>query len=321
VKAWGSNSSGQLGNGSTSSSPVSTPVSVTGLSGITQIAAGQYHSLAINGTGEVFAWGSNSSGQLGNGGTTSEDVPVQMTAVRDGGQALAPGSTASDSLIISQPYASVSPATGTITFASPGVGASSSSQVATVTNTGLVALQFGQAAITGQDGDEFEITGDGCSDQTLAPGSSCVIGLRFNEKVSETNPVATLRILSDSPTSPNTVTLDPPVAVASPAAVAQPAAAKAAKASVTCGRASVKGRTLRIVCIEHGALGKVTLVGKLTGGRRTISTGTVEQTSKSSSLKTTLAMKLPRALKAGRYTLTITESDLKIKITQTLKRH
>jgi hypothetical protein len=32
-------------------------------------------------------------------------------------------------------------------------------------------------------------------------------------------------------------------------------------------------------------------------------------------------MKLPRALKAGRYTLTITESDLKIKITQTLKRH
>ena len=44
----------------------------------------------------------------------------------------------------------------------------------------------------------FQITGDGCSNTSIAPGNSCQIGLRYNEKVSETNPVATLRIASAS---------------------------------------------------------------------------------------------------------------------------
>ena len=66
VRAWGDESSGALGNGSTSSVQ-STPVSVNGLSGVTAISAGDYHSLALLANGTVVAWGYNGDGELGNG--------------------------------------------------------------------------------------------------------------------------------------------------------------------------------------------------------------------------------------------------------------
>jgi YD repeat-containing protein len=63
VWAWGSDYDGQLGNGTTSATPVATPVEVAGLSGVTGIAAGGYHALAVTGSGEVYSWGYNASGQ------------------------------------------------------------------------------------------------------------------------------------------------------------------------------------------------------------------------------------------------------------------
>ncbi len=80
VYAWGSNSSGQLGNNSSSGS--TTPVALTGIlsSGVTAIAAGGYHSLAVQG-GSVYAWGYNGSGQLGIGSTTSESTPQLVTGI------------------------------------------------------------------------------------------------------------------------------------------------------------------------------------------------------------------------------------------------
>jgi hypothetical protein len=88
VMAWGANRSGQLGNG-TSSGPdksgeyscSTTPVAVSGLSGVAAVSAGGIHSLALRGDGTVRAWGNNVDGELGNGTTTSSDVPVAVSAL------------------------------------------------------------------------------------------------------------------------------------------------------------------------------------------------------------------------------------------------
>jgi alpha-tubulin suppressor-like RCC1 family protein len=76
--AWGSNSSGQLGDGTTASratpAKVIFPASVTS---ITQIAAGAIHSLAFTNDG-LYAWGHNSQGDLGDGTTANRLLPVKV---------------------------------------------------------------------------------------------------------------------------------------------------------------------------------------------------------------------------------------------------
>jgi alpha-tubulin suppressor-like RCC1 family protein len=65
IRAWGLNSTGQLGDGTTTDH--STPGVVTGLLSVRSIAAGGLFSLARLSNGTVQAWGNNSFGQLGNG--------------------------------------------------------------------------------------------------------------------------------------------------------------------------------------------------------------------------------------------------------------
>ena len=83
--AWGNNNNGQLGNNITSFSSV--PVRVcdpstgsnvdTGLKAI-QVSAGRLFSLAIDQDGNIWAWGYNDNGQLGNGKTSGTNTPQSV---------------------------------------------------------------------------------------------------------------------------------------------------------------------------------------------------------------------------------------------------
>ncbi len=75
---WGANGSGQLGNGTTTSSL--TPIQPTGTTGSTwtAVAAGSDFVLAIDSNGALWAWGDNGSGQFGNGTTTTSSTPARV---------------------------------------------------------------------------------------------------------------------------------------------------------------------------------------------------------------------------------------------------
>ncbi len=80
--AWGGSGNGQRGDGTRGGgSPFPGPVNAYGaLAGrrIVAIAAARAHSLALTADGQVFAWGDNDSGQLGDGTETDRTSPAQV---------------------------------------------------------------------------------------------------------------------------------------------------------------------------------------------------------------------------------------------------
>jgi alpha-tubulin suppressor-like RCC1 family protein len=81
VDAWGRNEHGQLGVVGGSNHPSPTPV--MGLpAGITQVRVGRDHSMAIDGSGNLYAWGRNDGGQLG---VSPSGLPETSTPTKVGG--------------------------------------------------------------------------------------------------------------------------------------------------------------------------------------------------------------------------------------------
>jgi alpha-tubulin suppressor-like RCC1 family protein len=77
--AWGDNSVGELGDGTTTQHD--SPEAVTLATGVTAtaVSAGTGFSLAIGSDGNLYAWGNNTEGQLGDGTTTQHTSPEVIT--------------------------------------------------------------------------------------------------------------------------------------------------------------------------------------------------------------------------------------------------
>lgn len=78
VYCWGKGNRGALGTGGTARKLVPTKVT-GGLPAIALIGVGRDHTLAASATGELWVWGFNDAGQLGDGSTTNRLSPKQVS--------------------------------------------------------------------------------------------------------------------------------------------------------------------------------------------------------------------------------------------------
>ncbi len=77
VVAWGNNTHGQLGNGTTLSSAIPMSVSVPDGVIVRTVACGGYACYALDGSHGLWVWGGNANGQFGTGGhTLAQTTPV-----------------------------------------------------------------------------------------------------------------------------------------------------------------------------------------------------------------------------------------------------
>jgi alpha-tubulin suppressor-like RCC1 family protein len=74
--AWGSNTYGQLGNGTNTDNTVPTQIGTD--TNWSMISAGENHSLALKSDGTMWAWGHNAYGQVGDNTTIDKNVPTQI---------------------------------------------------------------------------------------------------------------------------------------------------------------------------------------------------------------------------------------------------
>ncbi len=81
VVCWGSNTNGQLGIGTTTSTP--SPATVLNLSDGVLVSAGANHTCVIRQSDEVACWGGNIEGQLGDSSNTDSSQLVSVTTPSD----------------------------------------------------------------------------------------------------------------------------------------------------------------------------------------------------------------------------------------------
>lgn len=88
VRSWGYNGYGQLGTGDTTTRK--SPAQVFGIdAGITAVACGDLHSLALDVNGNIWSWGHNSYGELGDGSTDDRTTPEMLPSDLFEGQSVA----------------------------------------------------------------------------------------------------------------------------------------------------------------------------------------------------------------------------------------
>ncbi len=82
LACWGTNELGELGTGSTDPFS-STAVDVSALPSVTEVSAGLTHVCAVDPTGQLWCWGENNVGQLGDGTTAGPKRVPTKTLLND----------------------------------------------------------------------------------------------------------------------------------------------------------------------------------------------------------------------------------------------
>lgn len=77
---WGRNASGELGTDDADTASVPSPQPVAGGLTFAQLALGIIHTCGLTSAGDVYCWGANDDGQLGDGTETDRRSPVRVGA-------------------------------------------------------------------------------------------------------------------------------------------------------------------------------------------------------------------------------------------------
>lgn len=85
LHAWGYNAKGQLGDNTTTNKSLPINISILNSSiiknPVISIACSFYHTMALDSEGQVYAWGYNDKGQLGDNTTTDKIRPINISKV------------------------------------------------------------------------------------------------------------------------------------------------------------------------------------------------------------------------------------------------
>jgi alpha-tubulin suppressor-like RCC1 family protein len=143
---WGVNTSGVLGNGGIANTSVAAAVNTHGVlagKALVQITAGGDHTCAVDNAGALYCWGQNTSGDLGNGGSSVSTVPVLTGPHAPTGLAAVPAGTTAVVSWTAPTSLDGGALTGYTATATPGGQACTTVGAATCTITGLTGLPSG----------------------------------------------------------------------------------------------------------------------------------------------------------------------------------
>lgn len=170
--SFGNDEDGQLGNGEANGAPHPTPEAITlpGLTGsIVQIAAGKNHSLVLTSSGQLYGFGSDQYGQLGNGKTEETPYTTPTLVPLANVTSVARGSSANHVLVL----VAVPPPPLDVTTTTLPEGKQGTAYSATATATGgTPPLQWSATGLP--SGLSIESSSGQISGTPTVPGSSTV---------------------------------------------------------------------------------------------------------------------------------------------------
>ncbi len=177
LRGWGYNIYGQISD----SAPVTgagsdVPVAIAGLTDVAGISTGAYTTYVRKADGTLWALGAGDHGELGDGGS-AEVNPTQVQVGTLQVETVGQGSAMSHALAVLTPDpATVDPES--LAFGAQAKGTLGPAQTVTVT-AGTLPLQVERVKTEGTGQDDFLLSTDGCSGETLAPGEQCPVRVRF----------------------------------------------------------------------------------------------------------------------------------------------